>query len=491
MAAYDVIVVGAGNAALAAATSAREKGAERVLVLEKAPEPMRGGNTHYSGGLFRIAFDDPEDLRPLVPDAEDAVPDFFAGVQPYPKERFWEDLLRVTDGRTDRELAEIMIGKSYETILWMREQGILMEPAVSLSGVKVGNRITFPSGAVVRAVHEGVGLSRMWFEIVEARGVEVRYRSAAKRLLLDDQGNVIGIEAKTPNGFEELTAASVVLGCGGFEANQAWRARYLSSPWDLAKVRGTPHNTGDGLAMAMEVGALSYGQWTGCHSTPIDAEAPPYGDRELTDKSNRLSYPFSVMVNRRGVRFLDEGEDFQLYTYAKNGGAILREPGGVAYQIFDSKVTHLLEPRYSTGSPLSADTLEALVAQLPVDGPACLDTLKRYNDAVRDGDFDPAIKDGVATEGLAPAKSNWALALDTPPYCAYPVTGGITFTFGGLKLNDSAQVIDTAHEPIGGLYACGEMVGGLFHHNYPGGSGLVSGAVFGRIAGASAARSGQ
>jgi tricarballylate dehydrogenase len=239
--------------------------------------------------------------------------------------------------------------------------------------------------------------------------------------------------------------------------------------------------------MAIEVGALPHGQWTGCHSTPIDADAPPHGDRKLTDKTNRLSYPYGVLVNARGVRFFDEGEDFQFYTYAKLGGIILNEPGGIGWQIFDSKVTHLLEGRYQTGTPLTADTLEALVDKLPLDRAAGRRTLEAYNAAVTTGRFDPTVRDGLTTRGLPLAKSNWAQRLDTPPFLAYPVTGGITFTFGGVRVNDRAQVMSTSWAVIPGLYACGEMVGGLFHGNYPGGTGLMSGAVFGRLAGAQAA----
>ena len=258
-------------------------------------------------------------------------------------------------------------------------------------------------------------------------------------------------------------------------------------PVDHAKVRGTRYNTGDGLRMALEIGALPHGQWTGCHSTPIDAGAPPHGDRTLTDKTNRLSYPFGVLVDVTGRRFFDEGEDFQLYTYAKLGGLILNQPRGVAFQIFDDKVTGLLEGRYRTGTPLVAGSLAALVEQLPVDRAACLQTLERYNAAVTPGAFDPTVRDGLATTGLALPKSNWAQRLDTPPFTAWPVTGGITFTFGGVSVNEHAQVQSTAWTSIPGLYACGEMVGGLFHGNYPGGTGLMSGAVFGRLAGASAA----
>jgi tricarballylate dehydrogenase len=487
MAEYDVVVVGAGNAALAAAVAAREQGAARVAVLEKAPRELRGGNTHYSGGLLRFAYDRAEDLLPLMPDVERQLPGFLAGVEPYPAKRFLADLERVTEGRSDGELAEILIGRSYETVRWMALRGIAMEPAVSLSGVRVGDTVKWSPGAVIRARHEGVGLSAMWFAAAQRRDVEIRYASAAVRLLQDGRGRVTGVAVRDDDGFREIGARAVVLACGGFEANPEWRARYLGRPWDHAKVRGTRYNTGDGLRMALEIGALPCGQWTGCHSTPIDAGAPPHGDRKLTDKTNRLSYPFGVLVDVTGRRFFDEGEDFQLYTYAKLGGLILHQPRGIAYQIFDHKVAGLLEPRYQTGTPVRADSLGALLAQLPVDRARCLQTLEEYNAAVAPGPFDPTIRDGLTTRGLPLPKSNWAQRLDAPPFTAWPVTGGITFTFGGVRVNDRGQVQSTSWTSIPGLFACGEMVGGLFHGNYPGGTGLMAGAVFGRIAGANAA----
>lgn len=484
---WDVLVVGAGNAALAAAVSAREQGAGRVVVLEKATEALRGGNTHYSGGLFRFAYERAEDLLPLVPDVERQVPDFASTVEPYPVARFRADLHRVTEGRTDPELSEILLTRSLDTVRWLAGQGVPLEAAVSLSAVKVGGTTRWSPGAVIRARHEGVGLSRAWFEIAARRGVEIRYETGAVQLLQDRRGRITGVGARGPEGYEELTARAVVLGCGGFETNPEWRARYLGRPWDHAKVRGTRYNTGDGLRMAIDAGALAYGQWTGCHSTPIDADAPPYGDRKLTDKTNRLSYPYGVLVNRLGRRFFDEGEDFQFYTYAKLGGIILGQPGGVAYQIFDARVADLLEGRYRTGTPIAADTLPGLIDRLPLDRAACRETIEAYQAAAGAGTFDPTIKDGLATRGLDLPKSNWAQRLSMPPFVAYPVTGGITFTFGGLRIDDRARVISTAWAPLPGLYACGEMVGGLFHVNYPGGSGLMSGAVFGRIAGANAA----
>ncbi len=484
---YDVIVVGAGNAACAAAVSARQLGAKRVIVLEKAQEDLRGGNTHYSGGLLRVAFEGAEDLLQLIPDVEKQAPGFLKGVTAYTGGDYWNDLQRVTEGRTAEDLAEILISKSFDTVKWMKGTGIELEAAVALSAIKVDGELKWPTGAVVRAVAMGIGLSRMWFQTLAHHGVEVRYGTRGVQLLLEHSGRVTGVRTMGPGGLEDLSGHTVVLACGGFEANPEWRARYLGPPWDHAKVRGTQFNTGDGLRMALDVGALPFGQWTGCHSTPISLEAPPYGDRKLTDQTNRLSYPFGILVNRRGERFCNEGEDFQWYTYAKMGRIILNEPGGYAYQIFDSKVAGFLEPRYKTSRPVHADSLGGLVAQLDVDHEACSKTIAAYNSASRTGSFDPVKLDGLRTRGLAIDKSNWAQPLDTPPYRAYPVTGGITFTFGGLRINERAQVIDVANNVIPGLYGCGEMVGGLFHSNYPGGTGLVSGAVFGRIAGAEAA----
>ncbi|MEC7973615.1 MAG: FAD-dependent tricarballylate dehydrogenase TcuA, partial [Pseudomonadota bacterium] len=345
-------------------------------------------------------------------------------------------------------------------------------------------------GAIIRAEHEGIGLSTNWFKTTEKNSIEIRYETGADDLLRNKDGGVTGVIVKGPDGLEEISSNAVVLACGGFEANAQWRSQYLAAPWDHAKVRGTAHNQGDGLRMALAIGALPWGQWSGKHSTPISNEWPDFADRGRTDKSNRLSYPYGVMINRNGYRFCDEGEDVGLYTYAKYGGEILKQPGSLAWQIFDQKTIHLLEPRYSTSDPIKADTLEKLVELLEIDDkPQAVKTLHEYNEnACDDEHFDPTKKDGLSTTKLSPNKTNWALRLDSPPFVAYSATGGITFTFGGLKVDEDARVIGTDWRPIPGLFCCGEMVGGLFHFNYPGGTGLVSGAVFGRIAGRSAAQ---
>jgi tricarballylate dehydrogenase len=242
--------------------------------------------------------------------------------------------------------------------------------------------------------------------------------------------------------------------------------------------------------MALKIGALPWGQWSGCHATPISADWAEFAPREFTDKSNRLSYMYSAMLNRHGKRFVNEGEDEKSYTYAKFGREVLAQPGGKVWQFFDQKVIHLLEPRYSTSKPLTANTLEALVAQTDIEDKAqAIKTLKAFNDGANASTekYNPAHKDGLSSKGLQPEKTNWALRLDSPPYYAYSAACGITFTFGGVRINEQAQVIGTDWRPIPGLYACGEMVGGLFYDNYPAGTGLIAGATFGRIAGRHAA----
>lgn len=483
---WDVIVVGAGNAAFAAALSARQGGA-RVLVLEKAERGERGGNTHFSGGLLRFAYDDVGQVLEVAPEA-DQLDGFIAGIEPYPAAAFLADLKRMTAGRCDPDLARILIDNSFQTVRWMSKLGIPMEPAVSLGGVVVDGKIKWPKGAVIRAVHEGVGLSKSWFEIAEREGVEVRYEAAARSLIQDNAGDVVGVMVQDPEGLRRYDCGAVVLGCGGFEANQAMRAKYLGQPWDHAKVRGTRHNQGDGLQMAMKVGAVPVGQWTGCHSTPINAESPEFGVRTLTDKTNRLSYPYGIMLNKDGVRFLDEAPDFQFFTYAKYGRVILKQPDSIAYQIFDQKVVHLLEPRYSTSQPVVGETLDALIDALPINREVAKRTLAEYNESAGHGTFNPGVLDNMHTRGLSLPKSNWAQKLDAGPFVCYPATGGITFSFGGLKIDEQGRVLDSGWRPIPGLYTCGEMVGNIFHDNYPGGTGLTSGAVFGRLAGNSAAR---
>jgi tricarballylate dehydrogenase len=242
--------------------------------------------------------------------------------------------------------------------------------------------------------------------------------------------------------------------------------------------------------MALEIGAQPHGHWSRCHAVAWDYNAPPFGDRKVGDGFQKHSYPLGIMVNQRGERFVDEGADFRNYTYAKYGAEILTQPRRAAFQIFDSKVAHLLRDEYRirAATRVTADTIEALADKLEIDRDALVRTVRAFNDAVREGGFNPAVKDGKGTHGIVPRKSNWAQRLDNPPFLGYAVTCGITFTFGGLKIGARGEVLDTENRPIPGLYAAGELVGGLFYYNYPGGAGLMAGAVFGRLAGAQAGR---
>jgi tricarballylate dehydrogenase len=485
----DVAIVGAGNAALCAALAAAEKGAT-VVVLEAAPEGERGGNSAYTAGAMRITFDGVEDLKKLIPDLSEeniASTDFGS----YSFDDYFDDLARVTQYRADPDLAEILIGQSFETVEWMQGQGVRFQPSYGRQAFKVGDRFKFWGGLAVEAWGGGPGLVQSLFDGAEKAGVRVIYEARARELVLDS-GRIKGVRATMRGGETlDIEAGAVVLASGGFEANAEMRTRYLGPGWDLAKVRGTRHNMGDGIRMALEAGAEPYGNWSGCHAVGWDMNAPLYGDLAVGDGFQKHSYPFGIMVNAEGLRFLDEGADFRNYTYAKYGREILSQPGQFAWQIFDAKVTHLLRDEYRIRevTRVTAETISELAAKMEgVDAGQLRRSVDGFNAAVQsDIPFDPNVKDGRGTLGLDVAKSNWANALDTAPYEAYGVSCGITFTFGGLHIDGKGRVLDVAADPIPGLYAAGELVGGLFYFNYPGGTGLTSGAVFGRLAGRSAA----
>jgi tricarballylate dehydrogenase len=483
----DVVVVGGGNAGLCAALAARQAGA-RVLLLEKAPEHERGGNSFFTAGGFRFAHQGLADLRKdvLVDVSEEEARS--VEVPPYTESAFMDDLLRVTEGLTEFELAEHLVKRSRPTLVWMRERGIRFILMFGRQAFKVGNVHRFWGGLNVEAVGGGPGLVQMLFERAEAAGVEVRYGEGARRLLIDDRGAIRGLVVRGPEGLREIACRAVVLASGGFEANPEWRTRYLGPDWDLAKVRGTRHNTGEGIQMALDIGAQAFGHWSSCHAVAWDASAPPFGDRRVGDNFQKHSYPLGLIVNVRGERFVDEGADMRNYTYAKYGREIIKQPQRLAFQIFDQKTIDLLREEYRIRqvTKAEANTIEELAAKLEIEPEGLGRTVREFNAACGGGEFNPAVLDGVATKGIAPPKSNWALPIDTPPYVGFAVTCGITFTFGGLRVNTKAEVLDTTDRPIPGLFAGGELVGGLFYLNYPGGTGLMSGSVFGKTAGDSA-----
>ena len=486
---WDVIVVGAGNAAFCAALSAAESG-KKVLVLERAPEGDSGGNSRFTAGLMRVAYSGVEDLKKAIPDLspeEIARSDFGT----YTEEQFLDDMGRVTEYRCDPDLTEILVKNSLSTVEWMRKKGVRFTAAWGRQAFNIGGRFKFWGGLTVEAVGGGPGLVESLTAIARKNGIEIWYEARARELLTNDSG-VTGVVVKHQGKTKNLQAKAVVLAAGGFQADPEQRTRYLGPGWELAKVRGTRFNTGDGIRMALAAGAAPTGNWSGCHAVAWERNAPEFGDLAIGDQFQKHSYPWGIYVNAEGKRFVDEGADFRNYTYAKYGRVILSQPGQFAWQIFDAKVKAQLRDEYKIKQVTRrvANTLEELCAKLEdTDGKAALEEIRRYNAAVQtDVPFNPNIKDGRGTKNLRINKSNWANTLDTPPFEAYAVTCGITFSFGGLKINTDAQVMSSDGAPIPGLYAAGELVGGIFWFNYPGGTGLTNGSVFGKIAGASAAK---
>ncbi|TAK82486.1 MAG: FAD-binding dehydrogenase [Betaproteobacteria bacterium] len=487
---YDVVVVGAGNAALCAALAASEAGA-RVLVLERAPEAENGGNSRFTAGGMRFPYNHVDDLRKLMPDLteeEIARTDFGR----YTTEQFYDDMFRVTRYKTDPQLCEQLVMRSYDTMLWLRSKGIRFVPIYGRQTFQQNGKLKFWGGVTVESWGGGPGLIDQETQAARKSGVAFRYSARVLSLVYDGFA-VQGVRVKEPDGISEIRSKTVILACGGFEANAEWRTRYLGSGWEMAKVRGTRFNTGDGIRMALEIGASPYGHWSGCHAVGWDNNAPEFGDLAVGDGFQKHSYPLGIMVNAHGRRFVDEGADIRNYTYAKYGRVILAQPDQFAWQVFDSKVLHLLRDEYRIKqvTRVKADTLEELAKKIEgVDAKAFLEEVRRYNAAVMTHvPFDPLVKDGRGTVGLDVPKSNWANVIDQPPFEAYQVGCGITFTFGGLRVDPpTAQVMDTDLCPIPGLYAAGELIGGFFYFNYPSGTGLTTGAVMGRIAGTTAGR---
>lgn len=484
---YDVVVVGKGNAALCAALSAHDQGA-RVAVLEAASEDESGGNSRFAGGVMRFAYSTVDDLKRVtdISDEEIANTDFGTNT----REEFLDKIHQLTSYRTDPDLSEYLVNESLETMVWLRAKGVRFVPNWGRQSAVVDGKRRFFGNMPIEVSGGGAGLVQFLDKATQKAGIEVFYETRAIQLIYDG-ATVGGVRVRQKGKAFDIKAKSVVLACGGFEANPEMRARYLGPGWELAKVRGTRFNVGDGIRMALDIGAASYGNWSGCHATGWDRYAPEYGDVNVGDQFQKHSYIFGLLINADGKRFVDEGIDFHSFTYAKYGGEVLKQPGQFAWQVFDSKVTRLLRSEYRIKfvTKVSANSLEELAPKLEgVNAGQFLKTVREYNAAVmKDVPFNHVIKDGKGTVGIEPPKSNWAQALDTPPFDAYATTCGITFTFGGLRIDkDSGQVLDSNHHPIPGLYCAGEMVGGLFYFNYPSGTGLVSGAVFGRLAGASA-----
>lgn len=486
---YDVVVAGAGNAALCAAISARENGA-KVLVLERAPESERGGNSYFTAGGFRFAHDGLDDVcQDILTDLSDAERNQIV-LPKHTRQFFYDQLMEITHHQSDEALANLLVDRSRPTMAWLRSHGIRFVPMFGRQSYIVDGKHHFYGGVNIEAVGGGAGLVEAEIARAEKLGIEIRYDTAAIGLIQRQDRVITGVKVRSKNGYSEISTKAVILACGGFESNPEMRVRYLGPGWDLCRVRGTRHNMGEGINMALAIGARPYGNWSSCHACEWDISAPPYGDRWVLDNFQKHSYPLGIMVNLDCERFVDEGENYRNLTYAKFGREIMKQPRRTAIQIFDQQTVKMLRDEYRIKEVTKAesDTIAGLAEQLELDPAALEKTISEYNAACGPEPYNPAILDGKATRGLSVPKSNWALPINKPPYVAYVTTTGITFTFGGLQVNTSGEVQDMTDQSIPGLYAAGELVGGLFFENYPGGTGLMSGSVFGKLAGESAAQ---
>ncbi|WP_024517735.1 FAD-dependent tricarballylate dehydrogenase TcuA [Bradyrhizobium sp. Tv2a-2] len=454
---FDVLVIGGGNAALCAAISARRQGAS-VLVLEGAPKFYRGGNTRHTRNMRC---------------AHDAATGILTG--PYTEQEFWEDLQRVTGGETDEELARFMIAESKDILNWIVEQGVRWQP--SLGGtLSLGRTNSFFLGG-------GRAMLNALYRTAEALGVEIMYDAEVIDLEIDN-GMFLSATLKQRDGRISVRAAALVAAAGGFEANIEWLKQYWGEAADNFLIRGTPYNRGSILKMLLGKGVKEVGDPTQCHAVAIDARAPRFDGGIIT----RLDcVVFGIVVNRSAMRFYDEGEDIWPKRYAIWGRLVAGQPGQIAYIIFDSTVLTSFMP--SLFPPIKANTIAELAGLLELDPAALERTVAGFNAAVRPGTFDHTVLDDCRTEGITPPKTHWARKLETPPYYAYPVRPGITFTYLGTRVNREARMLMKDGKPSANMFAAGEiMAGNVLGRGYAAGIGMTIGSVFGRVAGREAAK---
>jgi tricarballylate dehydrogenase len=445
---YDVLVIGGGNAALCAALSASECGA-RVLVVEAAPPDFRGGNSRHTRNL-RCMTDS------------------------YDEEEYWTDLLRVTGGQTDEQLARIAIRSTPESMLWMKSHGARFQPALG-GTLHLGRTNAFFLGG-------GKALMNAYYQAACGRGIQILYNAEVTALAM--RGGKFESATALVNGVAtELRAKAAVFASGGFEANIEWLKEAWGEAAENFLIRGTPFNTGRVLKLLLDAGTGQVGDPKQCHAVAIDARAPKFEGGIVT----RLDcLPLGIVVNREGVRFYDEGEDLWPKRYAIWGRLVAEQPGQIAWSIIDSKVTGRFIP--SVFPAIKANSIRELAVELGLPPDQVEGTVQRFNESVRAGNFDHNVLDGCRTEGLTPPKSHWAQAIDTPPFLAYPLRPGITFTYLSVKVNESARIVMKDGKLSPNMFAAGElMAGNILGKGYLAGFGMTIGTVFGRIAGKGAA----
>ncbi len=452
----DIVVIGGGNAALCAAMTAAEAGA-RVLILESAPKPYRGGNSRHTRN-FRCMHSGP--LGPLI--------------ESYSEEEYFSDLMKVTGGKTDEALARLAIRSSEECLPWMEAHGVRFQPSLSGTLSLARTNAFFLGG--------GKSLVNAYYRTAANLGVEVLYEAPVTHLELDDN-SVARIEYTKGGETKQVFPKAVVVASGGFQADIDWLTRAWGPAAQNFLIRGTPYNRGVVLADLLDQGVEQVGDPTQCHAVAIDGRAPKFDGGIVT----RLDcVPFSIVVNKNAERFYDEGEDVWPKRYAIWGRLIAEQPNQVGYVIIDAKSFDLFMP--SVFPPIMADTLEELAGKMDLPGDRLRATVDEFNAACGDTSaFHPSELDGVATTGLTPPKTNWARPITDPPFYGYSLRTGVTFTYLGLKVDETAQC-SIGNRPVSNLWAAGEtMAGSILGQGYLAGFGMTIGTVFGRIAGREAA----
>ncbi len=453
----DLLVVGGGNAALCAAISAAERGL-KVTICEAAPIGFRGGNSRHVRN-FRAAHDAPTEVL----------------TDSYPTDEYFDDLMRVTAGKTNERLARIAIAESAHIERWMRERSVRFQPALG-GTLSLGRTNPFFLGG-------GKALLNALYRRAEQFGVKVHYDTEVTGLVIED-GAFIAAHLNHRGFAARIRARGLAAAAGGFQANLDW----LEEAWGPAArnftVRGTRYAQGTLLRSLLDHGVERVAEADQCHAIALDARAPKF-DAGIVSRVD--SVPFSVMVNTRAERFYDEGEDFWPKRYAIWGRLIAKQPGQIAYSIIDNKALKLFMP--SLFQPEQADTIEALAGKLGLEPSALSKTIANYNTACTGGEFDTTVHDGCRTKGLAPEKSNWARPIDQPPFYAWPMVPGITFTYMGVAVDENARVQMADGRPAANIWAAGEiMAGNVLGQGYLAGIGITIGSVFGRRAGEAAAR---
>ncbi len=480
----DVIIVGAGNAAFSAAVSAAEHGS-KVLMLEKTEEKYMGGNSALTIHM-RFAYNSFDDLLPLIkfPEKPNDLSSFEKKISllkdivtSYSELDYLNDINKVTENKSDKNLSKELVSNSLSTINWMNKLGHFWTP--TFENPTSANVVSFDG--------KGYGLINRWKKIAIQKGVKIIYECPVIDLI-EQNNQISGVVVNYKNQNIKLFAKSIILACGSFESNSEMRAKYLGENWRNIKLRGVPHNTGEGLEMAINHGAVPYDDWSTCHASPQDYNRPNFdlpGENKSGDYWSRYAYPFSILVNQEGSRFVDEGETWRGLTYAKTGKAILEQKNQVAYQLFDSKHRRAgVLDNYKNPTVIISNNLNDLANKIKIENiNKFLFNIDNFNKNISSNFYKPNILDVKSISNITPSKSNWALELNEPPFEAFPVIAGMTFCYGGLKTSKDGEVLDKNGDIINGLYAVGEMLGGLWYKNYPSGGGMMAGAVFGKKAG--------